>query len=69
MQQVRASYRQDWLVDSEMPLAWRLQKEHAGSGALGDIGAHIVDMTQLVTGLAVEQVSGTFDTIAKTPKA
>ena len=27
-----------------MPLAWRLQKEHAGSGALGDIGAHIIDM-------------------------
>ena len=32
---VRASYRQDWLVDPEMPLAWRLQKEHAGSGRWG----------------------------------
>jgi len=62
---VRAAYRQDWLVDPGMPLAWRLQKEHAGSGALGDIGAHIIDMTQFVTGLRVERVSGTVDTIVK----
>lgn len=66
VQQVRAAYRQDWLVDPEMPLAWRLQKEHAGSGALGDIGAHIIDMTQFVTGLSVQAVSGTIDTIVKT---
>ncbi|MEU1971451.1 Gfo/Idh/MocA family oxidoreductase [Microbacterium sp. NPDC019599] len=65
VQQVRAAYRQDWLVDPDMPLAWRLQKEHAGSGALGDIGAHIIDMTQFVTGLHVESVSGTLDTIVK----
>jgi predicted dehydrogenase len=63
--QVRAAYRQDWLVDPEMPLAWRLQKEHAGSGALGDIGAHIIDMTQFVTGLDVTAVSGVVDTIVK----
>ncbi len=63
--QVRAAYRQDWLVDPEMPLGWRLQKERAGSGALGDIGAHIVDMTQFVTGLDVATVSGTVDTIVK----
>jgi len=65
VQQVRAAYRQDWLVDPAMPLAWRLQKEHAGSGALGDIGAHIIDMTQFVTGLGVEKVTGTLETIVK----
>ncbi|GAA4344767.1 Gfo/Idh/MocA family protein [Microbacterium rhizosphaerae] len=65
VQQVRAAYRQDWLVDPEMPLAWRLQKEHAGSGALGDIGAHIIDMTQFVTGETVDAVSGTLETIVK----
>jgi len=65
VQQVRAAYRQDWLVDPDMPLAWRLQKEHAGSGALGDIGAHIIDMTQFVTGQNVDAVSGTVDTIVK----
>lgn len=63
--QVRASYRQDWLVDPEMPLAWRLQKEHAGSGALGDIGAHAIDLAQFVTGLNLEKVSGVIDTIVR----
>ncbi|TNB76686.1 Gfo/Idh/MocA family oxidoreductase [Arthrobacter sp. BB-1] len=63
--QVRASYRQDWLVDPKMPLAWRLQKEHAGSGALGDIGAHAIDLAQFVTGLNLEKVSGTIDTIVR----
>ncbi|MFB2580224.1 Gfo/Idh/MocA family protein [Herbiconiux sp. P15] len=63
VQQVRAAYRQDWLVDPSIPLAWRLQKEHAGSGALGDIGAHIIDMTQFVTGEVIESVSGVTDTI------
>ena len=65
VQQVRAAYRQDWLVDPQMPLAWRLQKEHAGSGALGDIGAHIIDMVQFVTGQSVTSVSGVVDTIVK----
>lgn len=65
VQQVRAAYRQDWLVDPGMPLAWRLQREHAGSGALGDIGAHIIDMTQFVTGQTVTAVSGTLETIVK----
>ncbi|MDZ4046625.1 MAG: Gfo/Idh/MocA family oxidoreductase, partial [Rhodoglobus sp.] len=49
-----------------MPLAWRLQKEHAGSGALGDIGAHIIDMTRFVTGEEIVRVSGTVDRIVKT---
>ncbi|MGP0222455.1 Gfo/Idh/MocA family protein [Paenarthrobacter sp. NCHU4564] len=62
---VRASYRQDWLVDPDMPLAWRLQKEHAGSGALGDIGAHAIDLVEYVTGMDVERVSGVLDTIVK----
>ncbi|WP_396644448.1 Gfo/Idh/MocA family protein [Microbacterium sp.] len=65
VQQVRAAYRQDWLVDPGMPLAWRLQKEHAGSGALGDIGAHIIDMTRFVTGLDIDSVTGTLETIVK----
>jgi predicted dehydrogenase len=63
--QVRAAYRQDWLVDPQMPLAWRLQKEHAGSGALGDIGAHAIDLAQFVTGLRLQAVSGVLDTIVK----
>jgi predicted dehydrogenase len=65
VQQVRASYLQDWLVDPAVPLAWRLQKDLAGSGALGDIGAHIVDLTQFITGMRLTSVSGTLETIVK----
>lgn len=63
VQQVRASYLQDWLVDPTVPLSWRLQKELAGSGALGDIGAHAIDLAQFVTGLTLTAVSGTLETI------
>jgi predicted dehydrogenase len=63
--QVRASYLQDWLTDPSVPLAWRLQKHLAGSGALGDIGAHIIDLTQYITGMSIESVSGTIETITK----
>jgi predicted dehydrogenase len=61
--QVRASYLQDWLVDPAVPRSWRLQKELAGSGALGDIGAHAIDLAQFVTGLTLASVSGTMETI------
>jgi len=54
---VRAVYLQDWIVDPQFPLVWRLQKDKAGSGALGDIGAHIVDLTQYVTGQTITGVS------------
>ena len=63
--QVRAVYLQDWLVDPTVPLAWRLQKHLAGSGALGDIGAHIIDLTQYITGQKLQTVSGTIETIIK----
>lgn len=63
IRQVRASYRQDWLADPESPMTWRLDKDRAGSGALGDIGAHIVDMTQFVTGQALAEVSGVVETL------
>ena len=55
---VRAAYLQDWLTDPAFPLTWRLQKEHAGSGALGDLGAHIVDLAQYLTGQLIAGVSG-----------
>ncbi|MEN1678308.1 MAG: Gfo/Idh/MocA family oxidoreductase [Planctomycetota bacterium] len=46
----RAVYLQDWLVDPMFPMNWRLRKESAGSGALGDIGAHIVDLARFLMG-------------------
>jgi predicted dehydrogenase len=59
---VRAEYLQDWIVDPEFPLVWRLQKEKAGSGALGDIGAHVVDLARFLTGERLTGVSGTLET-------
>jgi predicted dehydrogenase len=65
IRQVRASYRQDWLSDAEAPLTWRLNKDRAGSGALGDIGAHAIDLSEYITGLRLESVSGVIDTIVR----
>jgi len=46
----RATYLQDWLVDPQAPLAWRLKKEVAGSGAHGDINAHSIDLARFLIG-------------------
>lgn len=54
---IRARYLQDWIVDPNFPLVWRLEKDKAGSGALGDIGAHAIDTTQFVTGQKLIGVS------------
>jgi predicted dehydrogenase len=62
---VRAQYLQDWIVDPQFPLVWRLQKDRAGSGALGDIGAHIIDLAQFVTGQRLAGVSGLTETFVK----
>jgi predicted dehydrogenase len=57
LRHVRATYLQDWLVDPASPLSWRLQRERAGSGALGDLGSHIVDLAQYLTGELIAGVS------------
>ncbi|GAA3058458.1 MULTISPECIES: Gfo/Idh/MocA family oxidoreductase [Actinomycetes] len=59
---VRAQYLQDWLSDADAPLTWRLDKETAGSGALGDIGAHSIDAAQWVTGQQIDGVSALLHT-------
>ena len=53
----RGRYLQDWLVDPEAPASWRTDAERAGSGALGDLGAHTVDLARFLVG-DVERVSG-----------
>jgi predicted dehydrogenase len=62
---VRAAYLQDWIVDPQFPLVWRLQQDRAGSGALGDIGAHIIDLTQYVTGQRITGVSALTETFIR----
>ncbi|MGH3354066.1 MAG: Gfo/Idh/MocA family protein [Nocardioides sp.] len=62
---VRAQYLQDWLADPSSPLSWRLDKSKAGSGALGDIGAHVIDLTQHILGDTIHEVSGQLETFVK----
>ena len=51
----RASYLQEWIMPHfNTPMIWRLRKENAGSGALGDLGAHIIDLGRFLVGEIVE---------------
>lgn len=66
---IRAVYLQDWIADPNFPLVWRLQKEIAGSGAHGDINAHIIDMARYLLG-DFDEVCGLLHTFIKQrPKA
>ena len=47
---VRCTYLQDWLVDPEFPMNWRLRKETAGTGAHGDLAAHSIDLARYLAG-------------------
>jgi predicted dehydrogenase len=51
---VRGTYLQDWSADPESPLSWRFQKKVAGSGAIGDILTHVLDMARYLAGEIVE---------------
>jgi predicted dehydrogenase len=61
----RGVYLQDWITDPAFPLLWRFKKERAGSGALGDIGAHIIDLARFLVG-EISEVSGDLRTFIKT---
>jgi predicted dehydrogenase len=60
----RARYLQDWLVDPQSPRGWRLDKTLAGSGALGDLGAHSVDLCRYLVG-EVGEVTAMMPTFIK----
>ena len=60
----RARYAQDWIADPEFPLVWRLQSKIAGSGAHGDINAHIIDLGRYLLG-EFREVCATMETFVK----
>ncbi|HEY8296036.1 MAG TPA: Gfo/Idh/MocA family oxidoreductase, partial [Micrococcaceae bacterium] len=62
VRQVRAAYLQDWLSDDQAPMTWRLRRETAGSGALGDIASHAIDQVQYLLDATVTEVSGKLHT-------
>src|SRR5881227_3362255 len=59
-----ARYAQDWISDEKFPLVWRLQSHFAGSGALGDIGAHVIDLARYLVG-EINEVSAMSETFVK----
>ncbi|MFB0564394.1 MAG: Gfo/Idh/MocA family protein, partial [Candidatus Aminicenantaceae bacterium] len=61
---VRAAFLSDRLVDPKYPLVWRLRKEVSGSGALGDIGVHIIDAARFLAG-EIKEVTGMVETFIK----
>ena len=60
----RGQYLQDWIVDPKFPLVWRLQKEVAGSGAHGDLIAHLIDTAHFLVG-DIAEVVGDMRTFVK----
>lgn len=60
----RGTYLQDWSADPNGPLSWRFQKKIAGSGAVGDIGTHVVDMAHFLAG-PIESVQAITSTYVK----
>lgn len=65
VRQVRAVYLQDWLADASVPASWRTSRKTCGSGAHGDLNAHLVDLTRALTGLEFTAVCGMQQTYTK----
>jgi len=61
----RGTYLQDWSADPDGPLSWRFQKKIAGSGTVGDIATHVVDLAHYLVG-PIETVNAITTTYNKT---
>ena len=61
----RGTYLQDWSADPDSPLSWRFSKKIAGSGAVGDIGTHVVDLARYLVG-EISAVNALTQTYIKT---
>lgn len=60
----RACYLQDWIIDPSFPMVWRLNRDICGSGSLGDLGAHLIDMAHFLVG-DIDSVTGMNETFVK----
>lgn len=63
----RAAYLQDWIMDPKFPLVWRLRKSSAGSGVLGDLGTHVIDLGRFLVGEIESTVGMTKTFISERP--
>ena len=60
----RGMFLQDWIIDPGFPMVWRLNKDICGSGALGDLGAHVIDLAHYLVG-SIRTVTGMSKTFVK----
>jgi predicted dehydrogenase len=60
----RARYLQEWIMDPNFPLIWKLRKDQAGSGPIGDLGSHIIDLARFLVG-EIKSVSAMMTTFIK----
>lgn len=60
----RGTYLQDWVINPDLPLLWRFQREKAGSGALGDIASHSIDLARFLVG-EIAEITGDLETFIK----
>jgi predicted dehydrogenase len=65
LRHVRGAYLGGHALDPELPLIWRLQADQAGSGALGDLGAHVIDLAQYLAGDRIAGVSALTETFVR----
>jgi predicted dehydrogenase len=60
----RGTHNEDYLANPEVPMSWRLKRAYSGSGALGDLGSHIINMAQYLVG-NISAVNGDLQTVIK----
>lgn len=58
IQRIHVVYLQSWLGGSSARFSWRNDRKIAGFGALGDLGAHMIDAARFVSGLEIRRVVG-----------
>ena len=63
----RATWLEDWAINPETPLVWRLQRDKAGSGSLGDLGSHLIDLARYLVGPIKETIGMTETFIKERP--
>jgi predicted dehydrogenase len=61
----RGAFLEDWLNDPAVPMMWRLDRRLAGSGSLGDIGSHVIDLARMLVG-EIAEVSAAMETFVRT---
>jgi len=66
----RAMYLQDWLIPAaNTPWLWRMNKRVSGTGAIGDLGSHLIDLARFLVGAEITTVSARTQTfIHERPK-